>query len=276
MSCLDAGRLIASGLGQMNGIAVGINPRGPQPSQGTSTLVDETLIQISHVWMTGAQDGDEWRYYRGTVSSFVNVPRVRPRPQNSCAAEDIQPRNLLAHIFHLLDDNRCSTFISNMINVARQLTGRTPYTYDGKELAVAVARQEKGGFRFMSGANGDGGAGSAYGDIFSGEATAQIVMFNTAYGPRHPVGVQVSYALTALHEILHLAGGGASAYDGSRAYYMDVVLAQAAKIITGAPGYPAGYDPQMPSSNIMAEMTRAAGVYWGRQLREHCMPQEYR
>src|ERR1051326_351131 len=82
--------------------------------------------------------------------------------------------------------------------------------------------QENGGFVFRTGAQGGGGGGSAYGDIFSGQATAEIVMFNTAYGPRNGVGAQVSYALTALHEILHLAGGGASAYDGSRGYYMDV------------------------------------------------------
>jgi hypothetical protein len=182
----------------------------------------------------------------------------------------------LANISHLLDDNRCSTFVSNLINAARQLTGKKPFTYDGKELAVAVANQANGGFIFRSGANGGGGAGSAYGDIFSGAATAQVVMFNTAYGPRHPVGVQVSYALTALHEILHLAGGGASEYDGSRAYYNDLVLAQAANILTGAPGYPGGYDPNMPHWQITAEMIKAAGTYWDTQLREHCTPQEFR
>jgi hypothetical protein len=56
-------------------------------------------------------------------------------------------------------------FCSNLINVARQLTGKGPYTYDAKELAIAVARQDPG-------ANGGGGGGSAYGDIFSGQATA--------------------------------------------------------------------------------------------------------
>jgi hypothetical protein len=57
------------------------------------------------------------------------------------------------------------------------------------------------------------------------------------------VGVQVSYALTALHEILHLAGGGASPSDGSRGYYSDVVLARAAQILMDAPGYPGANDP---------------------------------
>jgi hypothetical protein len=99
-------------------------------------------------------------------------------------------------------------------------------------------------------------------------------MFNTAYGG--PRDYQGSYALTALHEIIHLAGGGASAYDGSRAYYMDVVLARAAKILTGAPGYPSGYNPNMPYWQITAEMTQVAGTYWNNQLKEYCMPQEWR
>jgi hypothetical protein len=101
-------------------------------------------------------------------------------------------------------------------------------------------------------------------------------MFNTAYGPRNGVGAQVSYALTALHEILHLAGGGASAYDGSRGYYMDVVLADAARILTAAPGYPEGYNSNMPWWQITGSMTAAAGEYWDKQLREHCTPQEYK
>ena len=29
---------------------------------------------------------------------------------------------------------------------------------------------------------------TAYGDVFNGEVTAEIVLFNTAFGPRHPVG----------------------------------------------------------------------------------------
>jgi YD repeat-containing protein len=194
-------------------------------------------------------------------------------PQNRATGVDILPRNLLAHIFTLLDDNRCSTFVSNLINVARQLTGRKPFTYDGKALAIAVANQPNGGFIFRYG--GQGG-GSAYGDIFSGEATAELAMFNTTYGPRHPVGVHYSYALTALHELIHLAGGATSITDGSRAYYMDVVLARATQILTDAPGYPAGYDPNMPWWQITAEMTGAAGDYWGKQFREHCTPQEYK
>jgi hypothetical protein len=190
--------------------------------------------------------------------------------------EDIRPRNLLAHIFTLLDDNRCSTFVSNLIDTARQLTGKKPFTYDGKELAVAVANQPNGGFYISSGASGGGGGGSASGDIFSGEASVGFAMFNTAYGPRDPVGVQYSYALVALHELIHLAGGGASAYDGGHAYYTDVVLARATQVLTDAPDYPVGNDPNMPVSQITAKMTEDAGDYWHKQLKEHCTPQRYK
>jgi YD repeat-containing protein len=185
-------------------------------------------------------------------------------PQNP--GEDIRPQNLLSHIFTLLDDNRCSTFVSNLINVARQLTGKTPFTYDGKELALAVANQPNGGIFVFSGARGGGGGGTAGGDIFRGEAEANFTMFNTAYGPRDSVGVQYTYALVALHELIHLAGGGEFGY-------IDVDLAAAAKILTDAPGYPVGNDPNLPLWQITAKMTEAAGNYWDKQLQEHCQPQ---
>ena len=158
---------------------------------------------------TGYQGEDNDKKYSFLGTDNLNIgPTFDRDSQNPTVGEDIQPRNLLANIFHLLDDNRCSTFVSNMINVARQMTGLKPYTYDGKELAIAVANQENGGYIFRPGADGGGGGGSAYGDIFSGGATAQLIMFNTAYGPRDPVGVHVSYALTALHEDYTSGGRG--------------------------------------------------------------------
>lgn len=260
-------RQIATAFGEYEEIGFGVGLQYIRPSEIPPRPASWRPVTLKYYQLKPGLGG------RKKTADFSHSVK---EPQNPTVGEDIKPRNLLANIFHLLDDNRCFTFVSNIINVARQLTGLEPYTYDGKELAVAVARQENGGFIFRPGANGGGGAGSAYGDIFSGAATAEIVMFNTAYGPRHPVGVQVSYALTALHEIIHLAGGGASAYDGSRAYYTDVVLADAARILTGAPGYPEGYNRNMPWWQITADMTAAAGVYWNKQLQEHCTPQEYR
>jgi hypothetical protein len=43
----------------------------------------------------------------------------------------ISNREILAHIFHLLDDDRCFTFVSNLINVARQLAGKKPNQVHG-------------------------------------------------------------------------------------------------------------------------------------------------
>lgn len=77
-------------------------------------------------------------------------------------------------------------------------------------------------------------------------------------------------------KITHLAGGAASVSDGSRAYYMDVILARTAYILTNAPDYPGGYDPDRPWWEITAATTTAAGVYWDTQLRDYGTPQEYR
>lgn len=49
------------------------------------------------------------------------------------------------------------------------------------------------------------GGGEAGGDIFSG--TAKVGIFLLASGDRDPDGAQISYALVALHEFIHLAGG---------------------------------------------------------------------
>jgi YD repeat-containing protein len=176
----------------------------------------------------------------------------------------VPARNLLPEVFHLLDNNRCFTFISNLLNVARQLTGRRPYSYDAYELAVTIAtRQPEGGVRFTPG--GDGG-GSAGGDIFSGSALAGIALRRDGPKISH-VGVQVYYALVALHEFIHLAGGvdkiGTSVYN-------DYVLARAVNIYTGAPGYPSGPPPtnRAEQEKLRDEMDD----YWDNQLWEHCNP----
>ena len=148
----------------------------------------------------------------------------------------IPARNLLAEVYHLLDNNRCFTFVSNLLNVARQLTGKSPYTYDAYELARTIATQPDGGISFYPGAGG----GDAGGDIFSGNAKVGIFLFPAGSG-RNPVGAQVSYALAALHEFIHLAGG-ADQYGAP--IYSDYRLADAVKILTGASGYPSGSAPR--------------------------------
>ena len=174
----------------------------------------------------------------------------------------IPARNLLAEVYHLLDNNRCFTFVSNLLNVARQLTGKSPYTYDAYELARTIATQPDGGISFYPGAGG----GDAGGDIFSGNAKVGIFLFPAGSG-RNPVGAQVSYALAALHEFIHLAGG-ADQYGAP--IYSDYRLADAVKILTGASGYPSGSAPR--TWEEQDKLRTDTGNYWNRQLREHCSP----
>jgi hypothetical protein len=148
----------------------------------------------------------------------------------------IPARNLLPEVYHLLDNNKCFTFVSNLINVARQLTGSRPITYDGYELARIIASQPNGGISFYPGAGG----GDAAGDVFGGNAKVGIFLLpSEAVG--NPVEAQVYYALVALHEFIHLAGG-ADQYGAG--IYSDYRLAEAAKILTGSPGYPSGPAPR--------------------------------
>jgi hypothetical protein len=174
----------------------------------------------------------------------------------------IQPRNLLPEVYHLLDNNRCFTFISNLLDVARQLTGKRPYTYDGYVLAKTIATQADGGISFFPGQGG----GDAAGDIFSGTARVGIGLLPN--GPnRDPVGTQVSYALVALHEFIHVAAG---ANQFGAGIYSDYLLARAAKILTGAPGYPSRPAPR--TREEQDKLRTDTGNYWDRQLREHCSP----
>jgi len=88
-------------------------------------------------------------------------------------------------------------------------------------------------------------------------------------GPNmNPAGTQVYYALVALHEIVHLAGG---ADQFGAPIYNDFVLAEATKIYTGAPGFPIRDHP--PRNREEYEQLRAdMGEYWDNQLWSHCNP----
>ncbi len=73
------------------------------------------------------------------------------------------------------------------------------------------------------------------------------------------VGVQVYYALVALHEFIHLAGG-ANQYGAPN--YNDYVLADAVRIYTGAPGYPSGAAPR--TREEQDTLRTDTGNYWNR------------
>ena len=167
-------------------------------------------------------------------------------------------------MFHLLDNTRCYTFVSNLINVARQLTGVDPISYDGYELtqmAFNPRNPDAEGFRFYPRAGGGGGQSS--GDL-RGLFNVDVYMRSDTFDERK---VDISYALTALHEVIHLAGGSSIG-----PFYSDQVLAQAARILTGAPGYP-DLHPRTRDEQVAA--TEAWGNYYDQQLRDYCAPAEY-
>ena len=112
--------------------------------------------------------------------------------------------------------------------------------------------------------------GQAYGDIFSGTALADVVL--RPNGPNmNPAGTQIYYALVALHEFIHLAGG-ADQYGAP--FYSDYVLAEAARIYTGAPGYPSGPPPR--TREEQEKLREDVGTYWDKQLWANCMPNKER
>jgi len=174
----------------------------------------------------------------------------------------IPSRNLPLEVNHLLDKERCFKFITDLLDIARQLTGTAPYTYDLYELARTIETQPKGGVSFYPGAGG----GDAAGDIFSGTAKVGIFLFPND-GSRSLDGAQISYALVALHEFIHHAGG-ADQYGAP--IYSDYLLANAAYILTGAPGYPSGPKPR--TKEEQDKLRTDTGNYWDRQLRAHCSP----
>lgn len=112
--------------------------------------------------------------------------------------------------------------------------------------------------------DGDGG-GSTGGDIFSGTATVSIDLRRDGPNISH-VGVQVYYALVALHEFIHMAGG-ATQFGGP--IYDDYRLADAARRLTGAPGYPSWQPRNREEQDKLRSET---GDYWDNQLWEHCNP----
>jgi len=124
ISCGDAARLVAGGLGQVNSITVSQpNPRGPQQATaGTSKIVDETLIQSTHVWLTGYGPG-EWRTYRDTVTKVVNVPFAGQTEKGSFDKADI------ASLVDLtLSDPDCLTFYQRILSSAN--SDNPPLVFD--------------------------------------------------------------------------------------------------------------------------------------------------
>jgi hypothetical protein len=148
------------------------------------------------------------------------------------------------------------------------LTGIKPYSYDANELMDMVLRQpDNSYFKGVDTPNrynfygigigiGIGIGSSAFGDLGRGEASVDGDYF-AGFTDGKVMSALNYLGLVGLHETIHLAGGAASARNGSGAYYNDKVLARAAQILTGAPNF-----PQSGSSN----------GFFSNQLREYCTP----
>ena len=178
------------------------------------------------------------------------------------------------HLFrdmdYLLSKSKCSKFISDLIKVAEGRTQRPAYSYDATELIRTIATQTdpEAGYRII---DNRGGQGSAGGDIWTGGAIAIVetrVIWGGDITAQAIRRAELGFALAGLHETIHLAGGGNNAYNGYSTYYTDEVLADAAKILTGAPGFPT--NPGQDGKHSVYEY----GVYWQKQLEEHCLDGE--
>jgi RHS repeat-associated protein len=171
--------------------------------------------------------------------------------------EVIPPGNVVQTMFNLLESERCENFIATLLNTARQLTGVNPMSYSVRDVINTIAADPDGGIIFSPGYSGGLGGGEAgYG--LGGPA---IVIGGEGVAPgaphAHTLAVQVNYALTGLHEAIHLAPGGGRSYN-------DRTLAQAVFVMFGDPKD----DPSKvtPSRRAVYDY----GGIWDKYLREYC------
>jgi RHS repeat-associated protein len=220
---------------------------------GLSAISPGTSFGAGIVWTTWyGNNNDGWRLVHQWFEPYPNGG-VGDDQQGS--RELIPPGNLIQTMLNLLENPRCSNFISNIINTARQLTGNTPLSYSASELIRTISSNPEGGYFFSpdySGGRGGGEAGyatGAAGVTIGGEAFTGTPPYT------HVLAVQISYAMTGLHETIHLAGRG----------YTDQVLAQAAFAMFG--------DPNDDPSRIDPNSSRAVyeyGAIWDKYLVEYC------
>jgi hypothetical protein len=207
ISCGDAARSVAGGLGQVNGIAVSQpNPRGPQQATaGSSKIVDETLIQTTHVWLTGYGPG-EWRTYRDTVTKVVNVPFAGQAARNAyrrpLTAQEIA--QLEDAVKTLLLNETCEKFVAGVLQKLGSKLGVLDIINELKKRPVDWS--------------GAGGFGRRLKPQHSAEAEGAIAYENPHIDVNYKIDPAVkrvpvfirNYGETLLHEIFHIAGEGAS------------------------------------------------------------------
>jgi YD repeat-containing protein len=190
-------------------------------------------------------------------------------PQNSTLPPLVPPGSFFQNMFNLLESPRCSNFISSLINTARQLTGIKPISYSARELIGIMASQPNGGYLLSGGDPHDrsrygAGGGGVGGSLASGDLEVDVGLM-ALQGGNNPsqsflFDVQIGYAMTGLHETIHLAGGS---YDT----YTDEVLAKAVFSMFGdANDDPSQVDPKSPRA------TYGYGKIWDKYLRDYCDP----
>ena len=213
LSCTDAERFTTAGLGQINGIAVSRpNPRGPQGSQLSSKVIEETLIQITHVWLSGGGEG-EWRYYRDTVNRVLNVPSVRQQPIKPSAA-------VIQLVETAFSNAECQNFMKAMLTTASTPDNPVLEGGDIQKIFAAFLEQRNGGILR------DRLKGSPFGTTrgrigLGGEGNGVI----HSYTAPSDTDQDLSDATTIINELPHLAGTK-EGYP-KRHTYDDFALAQA-------------------------------------------------
>jgi hypothetical protein len=169
-------------------------------------------------------------------------------------APTVPAGNLIQTMYNLLENPRCSNFISSLINTARQLTGNKPLSYSAKELIGMIGSNADGGYFFIPGYSGGRGGGEAGRGTGVASATIGGQSYLSGTPRSHLLRVQVGYALTGLHETIHLAGIG----------YSDIILAQAVFAMFGN----AADDPSKVKASPRAVYDY--GGIWDKYLQEYC------
>lgn len=172
----------------------------------------------------------------------------------------IPPGNIIWGVYTMHMNNDCLTFVENLINVARMITGIRPASYDPFELITMINRG-RGGFIFDTSVTAGGGV--ANGTMAGGDAEVVIgarALRTGRLDAKHIRQGQIQYAITALHEIIHHAGWSRP--------YDDRELARAASHVTGVSL------PKLPSNASREEVSERMNRFWHSQLEKACRPRE--
>jgi hypothetical protein len=194
------------------------------------------------------------------VDQLIISQRVVIIPQNPV----VPLGNVVQAMYNLLENPRCDNFITSLLGTARRLTGNEPVSYRLSDVVNKVAHVDpaRGGYRFSPNySKGKGGGDAGYGMGDMGATIGGISMG----GGGDPVIItlegQMEYAMTGLHETVHLAGEG----------YTDELLAKAVFIMFGDPND----DPNKIDRNDPNDLLCTSGAGFGTYINEYCRAKMY-